>query len=171
MQNRLGYPVKRFFALGPLMDHLRRNVSKTGDDDGYAGNLSDRFPYIMVQPFCCYAKHERKVLLINIEPVGFNLSCASSRSAKTDVIEKKYFDFARMAIRLLKERCPHAVVDGLTRVDIFQMDEHAQDLRVNEFESLDSNFGGKAEGRVKEFLEQYWADKLDSLIALVDLNT
>ena len=173
VQNQLGYPVTRFSSLGLLMDHLRRNMSKTGDGDNdvYAENKSDLFPYIIMQPYCRFAKFERKVLLLNMEPVGFNLSCSTARSAKTDAIEKKYFDFAREAIRLLKERCPHAVVDGLTRVDIFQMDEEANDLRVNEFESLDSNFGGRAEMRVKEFLEKYWTDKLDSLISLVDLNT
>ena len=34
--------------------------------------------------------------------------------------EKPRFNFAEVAVKLLKEKCPSALLDGLVRVDFFQ---------------------------------------------------
>lgn len=166
-QNQLNCPVKPFSTLGELVNDLRPQMTTSDVWPGRdSNNKSDLFPYVMGQKRAYFYQSERKVLLLDGRPVGFNKSSSTNKSAATDDIEAKFFTFAKNAIVLLKEKCPNSIVDGLTRVDIFQMDADANNLKVNEFESLDANFGSleSVELEVQRFLDQYWLKKLDSLI-------
>jgi len=58
--------------------------------------------------------------------------------AYSDENMQRRMKFAEDAIQMLKAACPEAIVDGLVRVDIFEMSDGR--LVVNEFESFEALF-------------------------------
>lgn len=184
VQHQVSFPILTFPGASSLIDYIRCNeesletscsssINTSSTTRFKSGNKSDIFNYLMLQQFNSHASSkERKVLLFNGNAFGFNISgsqCAPA--AKEDVA--RYFLFAERAIALLKLRCPHAIVDGLTRVDIFPMDAAATVLVVNEFESLDASFTSSEATQMKAqgFVQEYWLNKMNELIDDVLLIT
>ena len=183
VQHQVSFPIVTFPDASSLIDYIRCNeqsletscsssTNTCSSTRFKSGNKSDIFNYLMLQQFNSRASSkERKVLLFNGKAFGFNISGSQCAPAAKDVA--RYFLFAEEAIALLKSRCPHAIVDGLTRVDIFQMDAAATVLKVNEFESLDASFTSSDATQMKAqgFVQQYWLDKMNDLIDALLLNT
>jgi hypothetical protein len=91
----------------------------------------------------------------------------SKPSSFQHVNDEDVLAFATMAINELKRACPRALIDGLTRVDIFQLPDGK--LVVNEFESLEADFqNGRSESMATVvFLEEYWLNTVNACIAEV----
>ena len=86
-------------------------------------------------------RKEYKVVVLNMKPVfiAYNPKCSGAqRKSFSKKPHERLFNFAKLAVERLKEKCSHSIVDGLVRVDIFQNEN--QELVVNEFESLDANY-------------------------------
>jgi len=108
-------------------------------------------PYVMIQP-CMANRLEYKAVVLN----GKALHVKPTGEGKSFGDKKSRLKFAEDAVRLLKENCPAALLDGLVRVDFF---ENAKGLWVvNEFESLEARYESTAENDVivEDFLIQYW---------------
>jgi hypothetical protein len=136
-------------------------------------------PYMMLQPRMLNRK-EYKVVLLNgqrshIAPLpSSHKECkAYSKSPHT-----RLFEFAETAVKLLADAQPHAILDGLVRVDIFETQEKESyvdangiiGLRnrwvVNEFESIEAQFTSTAtkDALVLNFLHNYWIEKINNAI-------
>jgi hypothetical protein len=74
------------------------------------------------------------------------------------------------ALEKLKATLPYAITDGLFRVDIFQT--LSGQLVVNEFESLEADFGCRISGAIDfgalawTFVSNFWRLKMESLIVV-----
>jgi hypothetical protein len=139
----------------------------------YLGNV----PYLMIQP-CMYNRCEVKIVVLKNQPL-YKASIATGAGAKSKGGVNKTFSgnlntldallaFANTALEKLLSTVPYAITDGLFRVDIFQT--ISGQLVVNEFESLEADFGCKASGSTDfeafawTFLSNYWSQKIESLI-------
>jgi hypothetical protein len=56
--------------------------------------------------------------------------------------------FAEMAIKKLATKVPHAILNGLVRVDLMQLADGR--IVVNEFESLEANYGSTGDAAKKD---------------------
>ena len=124
-----------------------------------AADFGENMPYAIIQP-CLINKRECKVVCIN--------GCAKYHtiygSGNKFVDDIPLLNFAEKAIRTLKTNCPTAIVDGLVRVDV--MCRFNGSMIVNEFESLEAMFSTSNlsdEASIKEFLDDYWFEKLQSI--------
>lgn len=129
--------------------------------------MSD-IPYCMIQAKM-ENNYECKVVCFNMEPLyvskrkrGYGSSIAKGKTGKADLLA-----FAGEAVRLLHQRCPAALLDGLVRVDIFRTcAARGSQLIVNEFESLEADYysSGVNEAYLESRLSTYWADVITQLI-------
>ena len=70
---------------------------------------------------------------------------------------QKLFAFAKLVHSTLASRCPHAILDGLVRIDIMKLPNGS--LVVNEVEGVDSHYASTNmtwQGSTCLFLEEYW---------------
>jgi hypothetical protein len=122
----------------------------------------------MIQP-CVFNRKEYKVIFLNSDP--FYISAVDSKSSKKSFngINKAFskspheelLSFCRECLALFRSNCPHAIVDGLFRIDVMQM--RSGRFVVNEFESLEANYYGQIETQefvVSMFLKNYWKAKI-----------
>ena len=153
--NSLKNIAKRF---GPI----QRKVVSTNK---VLGDSYDRpvqiIPYIMIQP-CMKNRLEYKVVVLNGKAISEtwngNSSHQHSRAFGTSESRLKW---AEEQVRTLRMKCPHALLDGLVRVDFF-CDMNGKWV-VNEFESLEAGFSGPnptTDIEVMMFLKHYWLQKL-----------
>ena len=118
VQHQVSFPIKKFSGVTGILDYIRDieqsvvvSASSSSQTWRYkSDNVSDTFPYVMLQQNNPFAIKERKVLVANGEAIGFNRS--GSQRGATIQDQGKYFLFAEQAIAMLKSRCPHAMVDG-----------------------------------------------------------
>jgi hypothetical protein len=125
-----------------------------------------------------YNRCEVKIVVLKNQPL-YKASIATGAGAKSKGGVNKTFAgnlntldallaFANTALEKLLSTVPYAITDGLFRVDIFQT--ISGQLVVNEFESLEADFGCKASGSTDfeafawTFLSNYWSQKIESLI-------
>lgn len=78
-------------------------------------------------------------------------------------------DFVKRSVGFFRHHCPHAITDGLFRVDVFQT--RLGELVVNEFESLDAVYycGRDTSHHVTNFLCEYWVKQLTKIGIIEDL--
>ena len=83
---------------------------------------------------------EYKIVCLNIKAFRINSfeNYGGKGKAYSDENMQRRMKFAEDAIQMLKAACPEASVDGLVRVDIFEMSDGP--LVVNEFESFEALF-------------------------------
>ena len=131
-----------------------------------AGKFGGRIPYAMVQP-CLLNRKEYKVVVLNgkashllPQSAGVRLGGKGVRGFSayphTDL-----FQFAELAVELLRERCPGSHTEGLMRVDVMQTGDG--NMIVNEFESLEALYMSAASNqtdRTVTFLREYWAERV-----------
>lgn len=113
--------------------------------------------------------YECKVVCFNMEPLyvskrkrGYGFSFAKGKAGTEAVLV-----FAGEAVKLLHQRCPAALVDGLVRVDIFcTCAARGSKFIVNEFESLEADYSSSAvnEADLDNRLATYWADVITKLM-------
>ena len=132
-------------------------------------------PYMMLQPRMINRK-EYKVVLLNGRRSHIVKPCSTHKDCKaySKFPHDRLFELVENAVTLLGKAQPHAILDGLVRVDIFETQEKdiyvdesgAEGLRnrwvVNEFESIEAQFTSTAtnDARVFDFLNNYWFEKL-----------
>jgi len=143
----------------------------------FMGSLSKKYfgnvPYLMIQP-CMYNRFEAKIVVLNNQPLYKAGIITGSQSKSNGGIRRAFSDmdglltFAGVALEKFRSAAPYAITDGLFRVDIFQnLSGH---MVVNEFESLEADYGCKPSGSVDfqsftcTFLTNYWRKKIESLI-------
>lgn len=127
-------------------------------------------PYTMMQT-CLSNKKEYKLVFLNRDFSHFAKNSSTGKAfVKTREQKDMVVRFAKEALHLLALKCPHAILDGLVRVDV--MVTCRGEYVVNEIESLEANYwsnaGNGAERddiRTHGFLNQYWLDKLHQLFA------
>jgi hypothetical protein len=141
----------------------------------YWGNV----PYLMIQP-CMYNRREVKIVVLNNQPLYKANIATGARSKSKGGFHQNFSEdlntldallaFAGTALEKLKATTPYAITDGLFRVDIFQT--LSGQLVVNEFESLEADFGCRISGATDfealawTFLSNYWRQKIESLIVV-----
>jgi hypothetical protein len=86
-------------------------------------------------------------------------------------LEERYKCFAEHAIRVLQEKEPLCILDGLVRVDIFETvrnDDNDDPIWVvNEIESIEAVYSTPdsiAENKMRSGLTNYWISILSALI-------
>lgn len=86
-------------------------------------------------------------------------------------MEERYKSFAEHAIRVLQEKEPLCILDGLVRVDIFETvrnDDNDDPIWVvNEIESIEAVYSTPdsiAENKMRSGLTNYWISILSALI-------
>lgn len=112
------------------------------------------------------------MIFLNSDP--FYISSVDSRNSKKSAngVNKAFsqsphdelITFCKDSLKCFKSNCPHAITDGLFRVDVMQM--RSGKFVVNEFESLEANYYGKLESQefvVSLFLKNYWINKIRSI--------
>lgn len=129
-------------------------------------------PYLMVQP-CMINRMEKKIVCINGQyRYTTHPNCSNSHKYRySGNLELRYKMFAENAIRVLKERIPECILDGLVRVDIFETAKNDVDDEpvwvVNEIETLEAIYGtteGNEEMIFHSGLTAYWVSILTALI-------
>lgn len=118
-------------------------------------------PYAMIQPrmlnnfeykIVCW---NMKVMYIGKCKPGYGHAFAIGNTVSVE-------QFAEKALALLSERCPHAILNGLTRVDIFQTISGS--YVVNEYESLEAVTYGQRDqikpNQITAAMREYWYDVL-----------
>jgi hypothetical protein len=129
-------------------------------------------PYLMVQP-CMLNRMEKKIVCMNGRYCyTTHPNCSNSHKFRySGNVELRYKMFAENAIRVLKERVPECIVDGLVRVDIFETarndDEDEPVWVVNEIETLEAVYSttvGNEEYIFHSGLTDYWVSILMALI-------
>ena len=128
----------------------------------YNGELAF-VPYVMLQPKMTN-NFEYKVVCWNGRPCYIaerkRGSCRGGAFAAKK--EDKLLDFAASAVKMLSESCPHAILNGLVRVDIFTTQQEGKYV-VNEFESLEARFystNGAKNGTIVAAMRCYWYEVL-----------
>ena len=119
-----------------------------------------KFSYVIIQP-CLYNRREMKVVCLNRKPIYVSKSANKKSSdgvnhSISDSPHQSLMEFAQKAVDCYLKYCPHAIVDGLFRVDIMQMTNKC--YVVNELESLEAAYysGSCEEALVHSCLESYW---------------
>jgi hypothetical protein len=130
-------------------------------------------PYLMLQP-CMLNRLEKKIVCVNGKYQYITHPHCSSdlghgyRYSGNE--EERCKLFAEEALRLLKEKVPHCILDGLARVDIFETahnDDNGEPIWVvNEIETLEAAYAapGNGEGRVRQLLTEYWVLVFSNLV-------
>jgi hypothetical protein len=134
------------------------------------GSYTISMPYVMLQPKM-RNNFEYKVICWGMTAISV---CISKRGygrafANSDEGKAKLLDFANSAVLHLKENCPHAIVDGLIRVDIFQTADDPPRLIVNEYEGMEARYctsgkNSKIEMEISHNMRAYWFDIIDNCI-------
>jgi hypothetical protein len=138
-------------------------------------------PYMMLQPRMQNRK-EYKVVLLNGERkhIFYDRSQRRDCGAFSKESPNRLFEFAQNALHLLRKARPHAILDYLVRVDVFETQEKEtytnEDGKVsirnrwvvNEFESLEAQFSssGDNDSEVYKFCNDYWLAKLENAVEL-----
>lgn len=127
-------------------------------------NAKQRFDevmsYVMLQP-CMKNKNEDKVVLVGLKPFYIADKNINPRRGHRTADVDELFEFAVRAAKLLKQRNPNFLSDGLVRVDIFRNSNGH--LVVNEIESLEANYSKQPlelEMQVTVALAAYWENIL-----------
>lgn len=125
--------------------------------------LNEELPYTMVQATMANKK-EYKVVLFKGEAryisIGSTNKLGTAFSSKPELM-----NFAMEALKEFASACPHAIVDSLMRVDIFQT--RTGKLVVNELESLEADHhcrSGLDKMQVDNEVRQYYETILRSII-------
>jgi hypothetical protein len=129
-------------------------------------------PYLIVQPSMINRMEKKLVCMNGRYCYATHPNCSSSHKFRySGNLELRYKQFAENAIRLLKERVPECIVDGLVRVDIFETARDDVDddpvWVVNEIETLEAVYStteGNEEYIFHSGLADYWASILMALI-------
>jgi hypothetical protein len=124
------------------------------------------FPYVLLQPMVPNNR-ECKVILHDGVPKYFHvLGSNGNISPPLGTPEaERMLTFAKLARDTLVARCPHAIMDGLLRIDIMVLPNDL--LVVNEIEGIDSNYSCKHIERqesTKTFLENHWLSVVTKLV-------
>ena len=147
-QNSLHYRGRSYANYGALMTEISRVVEN---------NTQAIFPYLILQ-LCVPDNKEYKVIMHNGVPKYFHQRGTSNPSPKlTEPLGRRMFQFATLVHQTLSIRCPHAILDGLVRIDIMKLPDDS--LVVNEVEGIDSNYGCsnfEKQLTTVAFLEKYW---------------
>ena len=150
--NNLHYHGRSYGSFILVLDELRRIRVKTT-----LPILTEMFPYVLLQPTVPEHK-ECKVILHGGVPKYFHQRGESNISPRKGTQERTdMFAFAMLARDTLAARCPHAIMDGLVRIDIMRLPNKS--LIVNEIEGVDSYYVAKNGGMTlstQEFLQGYW---------------
>ena len=115
-------------------------------------------PYLMIQP-CMRNTMEYKVVLLNGEAIS-ETGFSRARSKCFGTLQSR-MKWAEKQVQTLHEKCPHALLDGLVRVDFF-CDINGKWV-VNEFESLEADIFSekpKIQMQAQSFLRTYWLQKI-----------
>jgi hypothetical protein len=147
--NNLHYRGRAHASFNSLIEELLR-VHKAG--------LKAVFPYMMLQP-AIPDSTETKVIMHNGVPryffvMGENTNASPPLDSPEGI---RMFAYATLVHKTLADRCPHAILDGLARVDIMKLADNT--LVVNEVEGVDSNYSSKDhrnQCETVQFLENYW---------------
>ena len=123
------------------------------------------FPYIMLQPKVPNNR-ECKVIFHDGEAKYFNKQGESSQITPNLGSEeaKRMFAFAKKVLDAFVSRGPHAIMNGLVRIDIMVLQDNT--LVVNEIEGIDSNYSCKnmvTQQTTLNFLGDYWYSVVESL--------
>lgn len=131
-------------------------------------------PYLMVQP-CMLNRLEKKIVCLNGK-YCYTMHPHSSHTLGHKYrylgdLEERYKCFAEHAIRVLQEKEPLCILDGLVRVDIFETvrnDDNDDPIWVvNEIESIEAVYSTPdiiAENKMRSGLTNYWNSILSALI-------
>lgn len=149
---------------------IRNNILKIIDSLSrqYAGIL----PYVMLQPRVPNPREARVILFDGAAQYIAYDHHRPSNSSALKASESKLFAFAEDAVRKLKKSCPWAILDGLVRVDIFEVQVGPNEYRlyVNEYESLEASYKISKnsqhykECKVRVSLQEYWRKLLELLV-------
>jgi hypothetical protein len=131
-------------------------------------------PYLIVQP-CMINRLEKKIVCLNGKYCyTMHPPCSHALGHKyrySGNLEERYKFFAENAIRVLAEKEPLCILDGLVRVDIFETVRNDDDDEpiwvVNEIESLEAVYStpdSNAENKLRSGLTDYWSSILSALI-------
>jgi len=137
VQNQVGFGLKFFKSYEEFLDKLRNIYESNNTSLGKLHVCStDVFPYLIIQPRM-QSNNESKIILWNGVP-QFVCSSLKGLSKRKSTVEM--MSFAEEACKHLKIQSNNVFLcDGITRVDLFCTAEGT--LVVNEFESLDANYG------------------------------
>lgn len=129
------------------------------------------YPYVMIQP-CMKNRKEYKVVYIPKKNILYVANIrgamhANGKKAFSFGNHEALFAFIKTTVEFFRAECPHAICDGLFRVDVFMND--TKEFVVNEFESMEAGYYGKSELEVTHFLKEYWAEKLMEVDQIKDL--
>lgn len=158
-----GNHFKMFQCQTKLLDHLEKF---------FTDDIHCIFPYTMIQP-CMQNRREYKVIYIPSKQTQYIVPRSARCGHGTSFSSRPHtrlFDFVRRSVDVFREHCPHAITDGLFRVDVFQT--KLGDLVVNEFESLDAVYycGGRDTSfHVTNFLREHWFKHLTEIDIIQDL--
>jgi hypothetical protein len=94
--------------------------------------------YVMLQPRVLNPMEMKVACWNGGEPYVAMRKRGMGARAFVGCTEDDVLSYATTAIGILKRANPHAILDGLVRVDIFQLEDGR--LVVNEFESLEACF-------------------------------
>jgi hypothetical protein len=137
-----------------------------------------RMSYVMLQP-CVPNQMEIKVACWNGDAPFIarrNRGGVQSRSF-VDTTDEDVLVFATNAIARLKHSDPNSILNGLARVDIFQLPN--KKLVVNEFESLEAEYeqkkavvtgGAPCAATVNSALKLYWLDIVTACVNEFNLS-
>lgn len=117
-------------------------------------------PYGLIQP-CLTNGKEYKVILLDGKAEFHTVKNKGLSKAFSD--KEKLYKFAETSLRILKEKRPGTIADGMVRVDI--MERNDGQMIVNEFEGFEAGFGlnGTTDAKVLHCLTTFWANKLERL--------
>jgi hypothetical protein len=136
-------------------------------------DLYGKIPYVMVQPRL-FNRRESKVVCIGGVPSYICAVAANHATGPVFATPREIIAFAQKAIDKARIKLPHLLYQGLFRVDVMCR-QKGRKLIVNEFESLEANYGAtgnleNTEQKVREYLEMYWEDRLiESFSVTADL--
>jgi hypothetical protein len=139
--------------------------------DDAVGFYCGRIPYIMIQA-CMYNRKEYKVVLAEGKAVYLASIAGHNKRQSIGGINKSFsvrphdalMEFAEQIVLDAKYACPHMIMDGLVRVDIFEKLDHT--FVVNELEGFEANYyaGNNTDEilyhGVTDFLRTYWSQKI-----------
>jgi len=171
VQNQIGFKNRTIRTTDEMDDLIFRHLYDCPLKSMNKTKLSaaDVFEYLILQPKM-RKKNESKVILYNGKAQYIASTVAQGLSQSH--AKEELFAFAEKAWQHLSESTEGAFLsDGLTRVDIFCNKDGK--LVVNEFESLDaqySKYDAKSEANTKSFLEDYYYNKIDSIIRFVAVD-
>ena len=156
-QNGLHYRGQSYSSFVPVMEEIARAVQN---------NVKAVFPYLILQPYL--VSREWKVIMRAGKPEYFHKRGKNSQNPTpphSSDEAQTLFAFAKLVHSTLAIRCPHAILDGLVRIDIMKLPNGS--LVVNEVEGVDANYASTnmiSQGETALFLEKYWYEVIENCV-------